>query len=126
MLRTRSKLFDHWIIRIGAIGLAAMSATALVAHAQNQQVLPGQPGADTTVAAVEARSAPYSVLGVSSNGMVTQKEVNPKTATALMKNAEPVSGVLMVLVHGNTAYVVHDMPMDSGQNFSGAMTRPIQ
>lgn len=46
MLRTRSKLFDHWIIRIGAIGLAAMSATALVAHAQNQQVLPGQPGAD--------------------------------------------------------------------------------
>jgi hypothetical protein len=129
MLKKVAALFDHSLARtIVATGFA-VGTVALVAYAQQQgqqQVLPGQPGADTTVAAVEARSAPYSVTGVSPQGVVTQKEVTPPMANALMKNAQPVSGEVMVLIHGNTAYIVHDVPMRDGQSFETAIRKPMQ
>jgi hypothetical protein len=125
MWKTISKLLNNAIIRTGAVVVLAVGSAALITEAQqNQPPLPGQPGADTTVAAVEARSAPYTVMGVGSNGVVTQKEVTPQTANALMRDAQPISSV-MVLIHGNTAYIVHDIPLSGGQTLQTTMTKPI-
>ena len=90
-----------------AVPLAARAADTM------QQPLPGQPGADTTVGQ-ELRGAPYTVMMVTSSGMMTERQVNAATATELMKHATPLNG-MMVLMHDGKAYLVENMKMSNGK-----------
>jgi hypothetical protein len=78
-----------------------------------QQPLPGQPGADTTVGQ-ELRGAPYMVMMVTSSGMMTERQVDTAMAGELMKHAKPLTG-MMVLMHGDKAYLVDNMKMSNGK-----------
>ncbi len=91
--------------------LGAVAALPLAARADT--ALPGQPGANTTVSAQEQRSAPYMVMVIASNGAFTERQLTVATAAELMKNAKPLTGV-MVLVHDGKAYLVQDTVMHGG------------
>ena len=98
-----------------ALALVSLVAAAPFANAADtmQQPLPGQPGADTTVGQ-ELRGAPYMVMMVTSNGMMTERQVDSAMATELMKHAKPLTG-MMVLMHDGKAYVVDNMKMSNGK-----------
>lgn len=97
-----------------ALAFASLVAAApLAAKADNMTPLPGQPGADTTVGQ-ELRGAPYMVMMVTSNGMVTERQVNAATANELMQHAKPLTG-MMVLMHDGKAYAVDNMKMSNGK-----------
>jgi hypothetical protein len=103
-------------IRAHTLALAFASlvvAAPLAANADNMQPLPGQPGADTSQGQ-ELRGAPYMVMMVTSGGMMTERQVNPATATELMKHAKPMTG-MMVLMHDGKAYLVDNMKMSNGK-----------
>ena len=104
-----------------ASALGAFASLPLAAHAAD--VLPGQPGADTTVSAREERSAPYMIMVLRSNGMMTERQVTSKVAGELMKNSKPLTDT-MVLVHDGKAYIVADMKTASGKGFLDMLKTP--
>ncbi len=96
-----------------ALAFVSLVAASPFAHAADMTPLPGQPGADTTVGQ-ELRGAPYMVMMVTSNGMMTERQVNAATANELMKHAKPLTG-MMVLTHDGKAYLVENMKMSNGK-----------
>lgn len=102
--------------------LGALAALPLAARAETGP-LPGQPGADTSTAAVAARGGPYMLMVLTSSGMMTDRQISAAAATELMKHAKPL-GDMIVLMHDGKAYLIEDMKMKDGRMLSQMLKTP--
>jgi hypothetical protein len=101
--------------------VGALATLPLASRAETP--LPGQPGADTSQSAVQARGGPYMLMVLSGGGLMTDRQISAAAATELMKHAKPLKDMI-VLMHDGKAYVVEDMKMADGRMLSTMLKTP--
>ncbi len=101
--------------------LGAVAVTPLAARAA--EPLPGQPGADTSTSALQARGGPYMLMALTASGMIVDHQISAAAAAELMKHAKPLKDMI-VLMHAGKAYVIEDMKMSDGRMLSDMLKTP--